>query len=838
MKARGERVNLADLLGISVLRRLDQDEPKYCADIDSPLSADAPRDHRGHLKDPTRVLADRADQILQTRHGVSAGWIGEFVGWLRVLRFLGYFLVLLIAFGLAEPLLKEGQIVNVEWLFGFLATLVVSMLITTILMVMAIFARRKEEDSPSGTGGGGATTTFAKLLVVHWLIQFVVRRAVPWIERRVLKRAGEKTPEELKRIERVSECLYDTLSQQSRRTALEAAATSNTVWCLLSIGVLLSLGKMGLFREYDFRWKATIISEDSMLATTQTMASIIKGLPLVEQPSEADVHWLATGELSSPGEDAESEETSHQNHRQLWGRLFLAYLLYFGVLPRFVLMVVSRWLAARGWKGLRPRLKDPYFKTIVENIENPPFDTHQEEQEEPEEEFEPTVQKGERGGVSPPVPSSAPTTTERYEGPIGTDTVVFSYDVPEPSEGWPKALAMKGGNVTSLGNAGDRAGRKLAGEEIHKSRAEIGLVVIVANLVDNPDGLFAHFVKETVACLHPEAGRSLVLIGGERLRKRFEGDAEKIAARSKLWKYKAAEAGIEPGKIVEFDVEHATSAGREILKERMQSFLPDAAAKEDATTSHEFQHAGLFAKAVSVVIMGKINEKTTGQSPEELQKTTLEIHQGLRSLYQKQASALEKAFSNVTIDTNRIRAAVSDKTHGHLDKLEEFSRMTAVVQRYTKGLSGKWAVGGGLVCALGSGALAAISAPALLPALIPAAAVGAQAGVLGGAISAHAPHLFAKLTGRSSKREAEAEESEQEQPPEEPFCLDDLVRSSTLLALILELQGNTEDRIAESLEAILSELSEEELNTPEAASGWLTGAVDRAEAYFKEAASN
>ncbi len=207
----------------------------------------------------------------------------------------------------------------------------------------------------------------------------------------------------------------------------------------------------------------------------------------------------------------------------------------------------------------------------------------------------------------------------------------------------------------------------------------------------------------------------------------------------------------------------------------------------------------------------------------------------MRSLYQKQASALDKAFANVKIDTDRIRSAVSDKAHfasSQLDKLEEFSRMTAVIGRYTKGLSGKWAVGGGLVCALGSGALAVMAAPALLPALIPAAAIGAQAGVLGGVLSAHAPHLAAKL--RFKAKPEEAAEEIQEDLPADSFSLEDVVRSSTLLALILELQGNSEDKIARALEALLEDDSETPLTTPEAASGWLTQLTQKTETYFAQ----
>lgn len=852
MKVKRGHISLADLLSIQVLRRLDENEPKYCADIDAPLAADAKCDHRGHLKDPVRVLSERADLVLQTRHGVNAGWLGELVGWLRVMRFFGYVVVLVIAFGLAEPWLREGEVVNVEWLFGFLGTLVVSMTITTVLMVMAIFARRKSEDSPDQESTGGATNAFAKLLVVHWLIQFVVRRAVPWIERRILKRSEEKSPEEIKRIENVSNTLYETLSQQSRRMALEAASTSNTVWFLLSLGVLLSLGKMGLFREYDFRWQATIVSEDFMRDTTQTMAKPIKGWPLVDQPTDADVHWLATGELSETALPDEIEQ-NQQYHRQLWGRLFLAYLLYYGVLPRFVLMIVSRWLAARGWKSLKPRLKDDYFKTIVANIEKPPFDSSQEEQEDPEDqtpEYRPwrAETESEHGGVSPSVTSRGLATEKLTaedpssasdEQPVGTDTVVFSYDVPEPEEGWPKTLAMaRNGNVISLGNASDRASRKRASTEIIEQRNGIGLLVVVANLVDNPDGLFEHFVRENVDQISSSAGRSLILVGGERLRKRYEGDAQKVGLRIDLWKQRGIAAGIDKDKIVEFDHEHATAAGQSILREKMKAIQPQAKPAENSRAeSGGLQSAGLFRKATSVVIMSRIHESTAQQSSDELRKTTMEIHEGLRNLYRKQASALEKAFANVNIDTNRIRAAVSEKTNlanDQFDKLEDFSRMSAVVQRYTKGLSGKWAIGGGVVCALGSGTLAALSAPALLPALLPAVAFGAQAGVVGSLFSAHTPHLVAKLTRRRPKPDAEADDPDEDSLPTDPFCLDDLVRSSTLLALILELQGNSEDRIAHALEAILSELPDTELTTPEAASAWLTLGADNTENFLSE----
>ncbi|MCA9070790.1 MAG: hypothetical protein KDA84_17795, partial [Planctomycetaceae bacterium] len=514
--------------------------------------------------------------------------------------------------------------------------------------------------------------------------------------------------------------------------------------------------------------------------------------------------------------------------------------------------LISRWLAARGWKSLKPRLKDPYFKTIVENIEKPPFDSSLEEQNEPEDqtpEYRPwrTETVGQTNKTHSTKTSIAEhQTTQAKQEPatsedqtVGTNTVVFSYDVAEPNEGWPKVLAMAGnGHVTSLGNANDRASRKKTATEIADHQNEIGLLVVVADLVDNPDGLFEHFVRENVDQLSPNAGRSMILVGGERLRKRYEGDAQKIGTRIDLWKQRGTAAGIEKDKIVEFDHEHATNSAREILQKKMQAMQPQTKlSNKPSPRPGHVQAAGLFRKASSVVIMGRIHENTVQQSPDQLRRTTGEIHEGLRNLYRKQTSVLEKAFANVNIDTNRIRSAVSQKAHlahDQLDKLEDFSRMSALVQRYTKGLSGKWAVGGGLVCAVGSGTLAVLSAPALLPALIPAVALGAQAGVLGGVFSAHTPHLLSKLSLRRKKAETEGDTLEEDSLPEEQFCLDDLVRSSTLLGLILEFQGNSEDQIARSLETILADVPDKELDTPEAASAWLMQVADQTEDYISK----
>ena len=65
-------------------------------------------------------------------------------------------------------------------------------------------------------------------------------------------------------------------------------------------------------------------------------------------------------------------------------------------------------------------------------------------------------------------------------------------------------------------------------------------------------------------------GLGLVLGGGALFAQWFFSD------RIALWKQKGIAAGIARDKIVEFDLEHATTSARELLRERMEAFQPSA----------------------------------------------------------------------------------------------------------------------------------------------------------------------------------------------------------------------------------------------------------------------
>lgn len=814
------------LFGTQLLRRLERDEPHYYPEIDLQLANDAARSSDGSLSEPQQVLASRAGDVLQTRFGLNTRLVGDAVGWLKLLRFVGYVAAFLIGFSLCRPWLSEEQTLNVEWIFGFLLTLCVSMVLTSVLMITAAFSGKKTRDEQQKGGGGAATSTFAKFLVVHWLFTFVIKRALPWVRRRILKQKDSSDPAAEERAEQLTEASYDTLTRQSRQIALEAAATSNMLWLIAGLGIFAGLVRMGLFSEYDFRWQATIVSDDFMLESTQALARPIQSLPLAHMPTADDVQWLTTGEVSKASADEDVALRAH-TIRKTWGQLFLAYLLYYGLLPRFLLVLISKWLAARGWRKLRPRLKSDYYREVLRQIEHPPFESEEDQDPDaehapPEEEAPPTAD------VSPPEP-----TPESIEEPPefnGQRTAVFGFDVKEPNDGWLKCLPFpRGGQAIDLGNADDRASRKSILTELAEQRSDIGCLVLVTSLVDNPDGLFEDFVQKAVGSLHPQTARAMVLTNGEKLRQRFQGNADQVASRIELWRRKGRDSGMEAEKILEYDVENTTAEARKLFEQRFSAILNDAT---DRAALMNLRAAGQFPRAAAL-IAGRVGDETAALPEDQLQNKTRELHQEIRDLYAKQTAKLEAAFANVKIDTNRLRSAVAEKAGqaaGQLQHLEAFSRMANTVGAYTKRLSGKWAVASGMVCALGGGALSVAAAPALLPALLPAAAVSAKAGVLGGLMGAHIKHVAAKLG--IGRKEAAGEQPTE--VAESSFTLDDMVRSSTLLALILEFQGSPEEQIARTLEEVLSQAADEPLTTPGEVQEWLNQLSERVEGLVKK----
>lgn len=863
MNSPRSRGALSDWIAIRLLRRLEHDDAAFYPDVDLRLAQESPRNRNGEISDPQTVLAQRANEVLQTRFGVATAWIQDTIGWMKLIRFVGCVLVLVLAFGMAEPWLSHERTVNVEWLFGFLTMLIVSMTLTAVLMILAGLGGRKQNPGAAGA----PTRTFAKLLVVHWLMSFLLQRVLPAIQKRFRKQNSEPSPEEIRQQAAVSEAAFDVMSDQSRRVALEAAATSNLVWLLLSTGVFLSLGKMGLFREYDFRWQATIVSTDFMKDASQLLSRPIAGWPLVEVPTDADVTWLATGEIAEAtetGNTTGAAKLTVQQTRQRWGRLFLAFVLYYGVLPRALLTLIAFALAKRGWRQLQPDLHDTYVRNVLARIQTPPFSTevtdHAEleratpanelarQQSAASEEAPPgsvpavaanVAPSGAQASTTNPTGSSEPAETPVADLPLGSLTAICSFDTPPSDESWTKTLAFdRHWQLLDLGNAGSRADRQRVLGALEESSNEIGLLLIVANLLDNPDGLFEDFLQRTHAAILQHARRGLILLGGERVRQRYDGDADQVARRVALWKRKATALGTPADAVLEFDAEHQTSASRAQLHQQLAQLQP----KNDGTGTTEplgtIHTAGQLSRATAL-IAGAAHRDVVDKSEEDLQADAARLHGEIRELYQRQATELDKAFRSVKIDTNRMRAAIRD-TAGDatatLDSLTHFSQMADRIGRYTSGLSGRWAVASGLVCGIGSGALAIAAAPAALPALLPAAFIGAKTGLLGGVFGAHIKHIAGKLRrGGGGSETDKSNDNNAKQPEDMAFSLDDLVRANALWALVLEFQGTREELIAKLLREILKD-DDQLLTTSEDAQRWLselTANTDRVVAAFQ-----
>ena len=501
--------------------------------------------------------------------------------------------------------------------------------------------------------------------------------------------------------------------------------------------------------------------------------------------------------------------------------LMAAFLLYYGILPRVLLLLIANFQLRLSLRRLRPSLTAPYFAKIVAYLSNPPMGPS------PEPALATDGQIGPVGPVDgsltspdqkPAKAKPAVTSTEPPEGapPSSSLAVVFSYEVEVPANGWSDAIPLSAfGEVHDLGNANDRASRTLIISALRGLAVEIRDLVVVVDLIGSPDNQFVTFLQATIGLL-PESARSgtvVLLSGGERLRAKFSDDVDRIRTRVLLWREKIAHCGVPEDHIFEFDHHVATAQSRHELRDRLEAIRGNGSGRVRQSSS-AIRLAGRFSKA-GTLICDAVKMVAGCSDADRFGSETRELHQRIRDLYEQEASLLARAFATVggtPQSLTPVLTAAGDQASAGIDKLQNGAQTLVQVGRdkaeqaqqwwshfkgYTAGLSGRWAVAVGLAAAL-SGSLAGVPAMASLWAFVAGAALGCQV-----------PSLFSSLkqkllrllpgAGRGGTGNAAI------QVTTDDMCLDDLVRTNVVWALVLELQGNSEEVIAKTLQWLLTD---------------------------------
>ncbi len=794
MQSRSGSLPLADLLAIETLRRLEHGEPEYRPSVDLALAGELDVDHRGAPARPWEVLAQRADRILSDRYGLGRQRIAEGLRLLRLAWLALLAVIAVLATGIcANRLLarRSNEPVSID---GFVMLLVLNLVLAippTLLMIASLLGPHREDKATRGGFAAELLQDVSRVfLVVHWLLV----AALQAVRSRLVKRHGPGADA----IARPLEAVNMLLRAWSGVLVRGVSVTSHLAWCLALGVVLASFFLSTLFRQYDFRWQSTWLDEASKLAWLRAVCAPIAGLPCAPAPDEVEdlVRYLSEEPLLAQSRPALRAATA---------RLLFAALLYYGLLPRGVLFAMAWVQVARSVRALRPRLDDPYLRAILDRLRRPPMGSSDGPGETGDEASsvpaggnrfaQPGEPEASAGSGSQTARPASPATPAEHRPDAQLAVMTFEIDLPE--EAWRSTFGLEARDRPwVLGNASDRASRKAILGRLASSSAHVGRVLLVAHLREAPDDLFLRFLADVVGALSPAAagGIVLVLTGGTALRAKFGGDADRVEARVRLWRQRAASCGVSADRVLEFDHENATAESRRVLRDRLDSLW--AHRSVDEVLPHRgLLRAGRFAQAATMILQA-VSQAAPTASPEDVQPQAQSLHEHLGALYARERGLLTRTLANASPELERLRDSLADagRRAGQRvaecvrDGLSAWTNAAARLRAYVGSLSGRWAAAGGIAAALG------LTGLGLTPALVG----GAVASLFG----LHAPILLGRLGwGHASPAEPGDDAAT-------PHALDDLVRGNLVWALVLELQGNPEETIARTLAHLLADLDD------------------------------
>ncbi len=802
------------LLLIGTLRELEGNSPRFEPVIDLSL-AQSRGEKTSDDDDVTRVLATRANAILQRDYGLGAATVELGLKWLSYIRVVLVMILLVADVGICIHILgrETPAEVSIEGFAVFLGMNLLFAIPPVLVMIAACFPGRGKYN-PSRNKG-----TFAQALAdgtkVFYLLFGLFRIIYGQVQRRLLNRAFPNSPSS-ERAQHFSQALEKLASTHFSLLTRILALTSHFCWAMTCTIVLICFVGLTTFRVYDFRWPSTWLDESRKLAVLEFVTSPIQWLPLTPVPDQQLVEYLSGN--ASTKSDAIKGTCAH---------LIAAFLLYYGLVPRLILLGVAWLQKLAEIRRLQPNVASPYFFTVLGYIRGSAMG--------PSDDLAPPTiaaipAKIENVAAQRAVPESAPNVSTHFplnrsdpdapqalEEPTSpqssrTLSVVFGYEVKAPTKGWEDVIPVSTfGMVVELSNANDHSSRQFILDELRSRAKEIHTMTIVVDLIGSPDSQCVNFLRSAMAPLADVTPFKAIVVlgGGERLRAKFSNDAERIRTRVLLWRQELLKCGLSENGILEFDHQTATAQSRQELLQRFQAICGNS---PDQVTSRSANVllAGRFKKASKLI--RDAAEMVVGMSDAaRLASETRNLHQQIQDLYQQEATLFAQMCAAMDVTSQplaTVLTAVGDPASAGIHKLQDGSKMLlqagrekveqaqqwcACFKGYLGGLDGRWAVAGGLAAAL-SGSLVGAPAMASVWLLVAGATLGAQF-----------PSLIQKLQvflpggGDMGEKNAVAKVTTDD------LCLDDLVRTNVIWALVLELQGNSESLIANTLEHLLTD---------------------------------
>lgn len=312
-----------------------------------------------------------------------------------------------------------------------------------------------------------------------------------------------------------------------RRGPLRAASLGHVAGLGFIAGAIVALLVAAAFREqYRFFWKSTLLSEAQAAGLLDAVAAGPRAFGIPAPNSGEIAAAEAGGGPASPGETAD------------WAWMLVGALLIWGGLPRAAAlagtMVATVWATRRAPLGV----SESYRRRALQRMREAPA---------PNRQPTPAGDHAETGDA----PDSRPGQDDR---PLG-EPAILGYEIDAP-ELWPPRAVQGWQDLGLVDGAPDR--RRVL-QELDESPTRPRALVLVFSRGETPAQAERQFLRKCVARARERTGVALTL-SRSLASERGGRDAERIAARTALWREAAEAAGVPAERIVEIDLHHLTPA--------------------------------------------------------------------------------------------------------------------------------------------------------------------------------------------------------------------------------------------------------------------------------------
>ncbi|MDO5579688.1 MAG: DUF2868 domain-containing protein [Planctomycetia bacterium] len=828
-----EKSSVFGSLMVQCLRLLEKDrkEPGKKAEY----SIDADKDASGRLLRPYEFLVHRAEQVLP-QYNISGRTIRNTV---KGIFFTGLGLILLFGMFLL-PLAKAINMLGTDEVnlagpfFWFVALQLFFLCLSFFFLILSgiqslflfLFFRNRTGSNRQASWLDRCSSLAGSGII--GLIRFFYRD-------RETSSGGKDDRQ------KIIPSFVDYLVHKREPIFCLSGLYSHFFWLILSFFLLICLMIQMQGNEYRYRWKTSLSSIDE---TRQLTGILSKPFPHFAKPTEDDIQSLFEKKAGT-----EKGEGAHQSQiRRHWSWFVLFSVLFYSVFPRGFLALIYYGLFRRSLKEFDPDLDDPYFKKIIEEEEQNDSDIRSEKIIEESDHLPspldlPKMEEKEfLIPVEQTVPARKPADSADAPNSVNVPelSVALGYDADMDREIWDQILGKKAKKEIFGNIVVNREMKRNFLDQFHEIGQRIRTCLLLTDSSFPPARQFLLFLEELIQNA-PQAEFFIILSCGERLRQKFHGDPDSIQQRISDWEERIRkirhQLNVRVETITCFDHELNLPGPRE----QIAAIIQQRTVRSSGNELDKMDQAFLSIRKECEKVFERSKSDDLSKEENEDYERELRLYQTIRNIY----SAESESF------LNRCRDYISEKTSmdpGMINRLQSqipeitdleelktkilpSAEMIEKVKGFCSKLSPRCAIAVGLTGA--ALPLAAAAAPliggtitlasvaglvgslgTILPASLAAGGTGALIGsMIPASFSSVKDRIKKELTGFFSGQIAE-EDQKTDSTGRVPM-VNSLVCTGAVWTLIFELQGRSEEIIADLLPKILAPIDESLLDTME-----------------------